>query len=210
MFKSEINADLRNEIGTNACHRIRDKGQIPGVIYGQHITSWTLEVDRSMLDSIIRNHGTNILLDLHLDDEKSTVMLKDIQRHPVTGEIIHVDFQEVLQNELINTMVPIKLVGKGLVESKEGVVQQQLREIHIECLPSYVPSSIEIDISNLAPGRPLRVADVEFGQELSILNDSKEIIAALAKAEKATMSTEGDDDLLSQVMSMPETNDESK
>lgn len=210
MFKSEMNVDLRSETGSNACHRIRDKGHVPGVVYGQHTASRTLEIDRRELDSIIRNNGTNVMLDLHFGGVEATVMLKDVQRNPITREIMHVDFLEVSQNEAIHTMVPIKLVGKGKVESSLGVVQQQLREIAIECLPNNIPSSIEVDVSNLSPGHPMRVADVEFGQELSILNDPKEIIAALAKAEKATEDSEGNEDLLSQVMDMPKDKEESK
>ncbi len=198
MFKSEMNAGLRNEIGSNACDRIRNNGYIPGVVYGQHTTSKTLEIDRSQLDNIIRNHGLNVMVDLHLNEEQATVMLKDIQRNPITNEIIHVDFQEIAQNEMVNTMVPITLIGKSKVESKEGIVQQQLREIYIGCLPDNIPSSIQVDVSKLSPGYPLRVADVEFGQELSILNDSNEIIAALTKAERVAEKNEEETDLLSQ------------
>lgn len=208
MFKSEINVDLRNEIGTNACHRIRSNGYIPGVVYGQQTTSKTLEVDKRELDNIIRSNGTNIMLNLNLEGEEKTVMLKDVQRDPVTREIIHVDFQEVANNKVVSTMVPIKLIGKGKVESSQGVVQQQLREIYIECLPDSIPSNIEVDVSSISPGHPLRVGDVEFGGELSILNDSKEIIAALAKAERALDSNEDNEDLLSQVMTVPD--DDSK
>jgi len=203
MFKSEVNAGIRSEIGSNASRRIRDRGQIPGVVYGQHRSPKILEVDRTVLDNIIRKHGSNVMLDLHLGTIAATVMLKDVQRNPVTKEIIHVDFQEVSQNELVHTMVPIKLIGRGRVESSESVVQQQLREIQIECLPSDIPANIEVDVSLLSPGHPLRIADVEFGQELSVINDPQEIIAALAKAQRAEENTEGDNGLLEKVMVVP-------
>jgi len=200
MFKSEVNAGIRSEIGSKSSRRIRDKGQIPGVVYGQHRAPKTLEVDRTELDNIIRKYGSNAMLDLHLGTNAATVMLKDVQRNPVTKEIIHVDFQEISQNELVHTMVPIKLVGRGRVESSESVVQQQLREIHIECLPNDIPTNIEVDVSLLSPGHPLRIADVEFGQELSVINDPQEIIAALAKAQRAEEKTEEDNGLLEKIM----------
>jgi len=210
MLKSEIHADIRNEVGSGACHRIRDKGHVPAVVYGQHMASTSIEVDRKELDDIIRHHGTNVMLDLQLGTNEVSVMLKDIQRNPLTKEIIHLDFQEVSHNEPIHTTVPIKLVGRGRVESKDGVVQQQLRELHIECLPKFIPDSIEVDVTVLSPGHPLRVADMEFGRELSVLNDPQEIIAALAKAERAVENTEEDKGLLDKIMEIPKKENESR
>ena len=210
MLKSEIRGDIRNEIGSNACHRIRDKGHVPAVMYGYHKASNSLEVDRRELDHIVRHYGANAMLDLHLGNRDATVMIKDLQRNPVTKEIMHVDFQEVSLHELVHTTVPIKLVGKGRVESGEGVIQQQLREIHIECLPGSIPESIEVNVAMLMAGHPLRVADVEFGRELSVLNDPQEIIVALTKAERAVESVEEGSNLLEKVTSIPKADPEGR
>lgn len=184
MFKSSMHADVRNEIGSNACHRVRSHGHIPGVVYGHNVDTRAVEIDKKEMDTILRKYGTNIFLSLDLAGKTSTVLIKEIQRHPITHEIIHVDFQEISYEEPIHTTVPIILRGREKVESKNNVVQQQLRELHISCLPQYVPDSIELDISMLTPNHPLRIADVEFGQEFTILNEPKEVIASLARAEQ--------------------------
>ncbi|AOT70295.1 50S ribosomal protein L25 [Geosporobacter ferrireducens] len=202
MLKSALNASIRNDVGSKACHRIRSHGHIPGVIYGHDVHNKTVELDKREMDAIVRNYGTNVLLDLGIDQDHATVMIKDVQRHPVTNEIMHIDFQEVSYSKEIHATIPILLKGKDKVESKEGIVQQQLRELHISCLPQHIPERIELDISILTPGHPLRVADVEFAGELSILNDPGEIIASLARTEKVIDDPgEGEsEDLLDRLM----------
>lgn len=184
MLKSSIHADLRNDVGTNACHRVRDHGHVPGVVYGQNTNSRSVEVDKKVIDTILRNYGTSAFLDLDMNGDTTTVLIKEIQRHPVTNEIIHVDFQHIAYDKPIHTTIPIVLRGKEQVESKNSVVQQQLRELHISCLPQHMPENIELNISVLRPNQPLRVADVEFGTELTILNDPEEIIASLTRSDR--------------------------
>ncbi|WZL73417.1 50S ribosomal protein L25 [Clostridiaceae bacterium 35-E11] len=203
MIKSVINGDVRNEVGSNACNRIRREGNVPGVVYGDRAATKIIEVDKREINNIVRNYGTNIIVDLYTGGNLATVMIKDIQRHPVTNEVIHIDFQEVSYNKAIHATVPIRLLGKEKVESKEGIIQQQLREIEIECLPNDIPESIDIDISFMKPGNPLKVADVEFGQELSVLNDSFEIIATLTRTERFTEDTVQEEELFEKVTEMP-------
>ncbi|HAK00202.1 MAG TPA: 50S ribosomal protein L25 [Bacteroidales bacterium] len=203
LLRTEISGRNREEIGSNASHRIRDRGHVPAVLYGYHKASNALCVDARELEYTVKNYGTNAMLDLHLENRDATVMIKEIQRNPVTKEIIHVDFQEVSLYEPVHTMIPIKLVGKGRAEYREGVIQQQLREIHVECLPKFIPESIEVDVAKLMAGYPLRVADVEFSRELSVLNDPQEIIVVLTKAEKTAEITEGNSDLAEKAMSVP-------
>ncbi|MEW9123630.1 MAG: 50S ribosomal protein L25 [Thermotaleaceae bacterium] len=185
MVKSALNASLRNEVGSNACHRIRNHGHIPAVVYGnQSRNNTTIEIDKGEIDGILRNYGTNMLLELDTGREHAMVMIKDIQRHPVSNEIIHMDFQEISYTDAIHATIPIVLKGKQKAESKEGIIQQQLRELHVSCLPQHMPERIEVDISTLKPGHPLRIADIEFAGELSILNQPGEIIASLTKTDK--------------------------
>ncbi|MBF8982899.1 50S ribosomal protein L25 [Lutibacter sp. B2] len=186
MLKSNIHVDLRNQSGTNACHKLRNRGHIPAVVYGHNINTKMVEVDKTEMDNIIRNYGTNALMDLctGTGTDKDVVIIKEAQRDAITNELIHVDFQKVSYNDPIHAMIPIRLVGKQKVESSIGVVQQQLREIQVECLPQYMPESLEIDVAMLKPGVPLKVADIEFGGEISILEEKSLIVASLVRADK--------------------------
>ena len=184
MLKSSIHVDLRNQSGTNACHKLRNGGHIPAVMYGHDINTKMVEVDKIEMGNIIRNYGTNVLVDLCTGTNKDVVIIKEAQRDPITSELMHVDFQKVSYDDPIHATIPIHLVGKQKVESSIGVVQQQLREIQVECLPQDMPESLEIDVAMLKPGAPLKVADIEFGGEISILEEKSLIVASLVRADK--------------------------
>ncbi|MCT4606153.1 MAG: 50S ribosomal protein L25 [Marinisporobacter sp.] len=203
MLKSVIHGDLRNQTGSNGCHRIRNIGHVPAVVYGNNTNTRAIELDKREIDLIIRSYGTNVLFNLEVGTNYEAVMIKEVQRNPLTNEVIHIDFQQIAGNKPIHTTVPIRLKGKEKVESSIGVVQQQLREVNIECLPDHIPESLEVDISSLAPGNPLKIGDVEFAEEISILNEPYEVVAALTKAEKAIEEIE-DEELIEKVSKVPE------
>lgn len=183
MVNSIVHAGIRNQVGSNACHKVRNAGYVPGVVYGHNIDTRNIEIDRKEMENVIRSYGDNVLIDLCTNNGRSMTMIKEVQRDPVTGELRHIDFQEIASGQPIHTTVPIRLMGKDLVESNIGIVQQQLRGFDIECLPNRIPESITVDVSLLQPGNPLKVADVEFGEEISILNEPEEIVAALVRAD---------------------------
>jgi len=184
MLKSSINSEIRNSIGSNASNRIRNSGHIPGVVYGYDITPRTIELDKNQFNSILRNYGTSVLVDLQVDGRTITSMIKEVQRDPVRKEVIHVDFQSVSFDKPIQATVPITLIDRSSVEDSYATIQHQLREAQIECLPQNLPESIEISVKDLAFGHPIKVGDIEFAKEITILNEANEVIASLAKAGK--------------------------
>ncbi|MCT4593621.1 MAG: 50S ribosomal protein L25 [Anaeromicrobium sp.] len=190
MLKSDAHANVRNQIGSNACHRMRMEGRIPGVVYGHDIENSVVELDKRDLDTLIKSYGSNALIDLHTEGSQNLVMIKEVQRDIVSNHIIHIDFQKISYDTPIHTMVPIRLVGKGKVESSEGVVQQQISQVEVECLPQNIPDSIDVDVSILKLGNPLKIADVELAQEISIMNNGEDVIAALIKADKKMEESE--------------------
>lgn len=193
MLKSSIHADIRNQSGTNACHKVRNRGHIPCVVYGHDISTKMMEVDKIEMDNTIRMYGTNALVDLCIGEDKDVVIIKEAQRDPITNELTHVDFQKISYDDPIHATIPIRLVGKQKIESSIGVVQQQLREIQVECLPQDMPGSLEIDVAMLKPGAPLKVADIEFGGEISILDEKSLIVASLVRADKKVEESEAVD-----------------
>lgn len=179
MANVHMNCNVRSEIGSNACHRIRERGQVPGVIYGHHFSGYNVQFDALELNKIIKEYGENALINVEVEGNTFPVMIKEIQRDPIKGNIIHIDLQKIYETEKIYVTVPIVLKGKEYVKNI-GVIQQQLKNIEVECLPTQVPKNITVDISNLLTGHSLRVSDVEFGEEISVLNDKNEIIVSLA------------------------------
>lgn len=186
MLTASINSQMRNEIGKNASHRVRDAGDVPAIIYGNQIAPIPIQVNRKQMEALIRKLGTNAIINLAVGAEQRTVIIKEIQRDPVSWEMRHIDFQVIQHNQPVQTTVPVKLVGRGKGEYTDNIIQQQLRELTIECLPEHIPENVKIDISKMSLGKPLTVADIEFefSEEISILNDPDEIIAMFLKADK--------------------------
>ncbi|WP_432406260.1 50S ribosomal protein L25 [Wukongibacter sp. M2B1] len=182
MLKSSLNSQTRNNIGSNASNRVRNNGHIPAVIYGHDIEPKAIELDQREVNNILRNHSANVLLDLEIDGKKITSVIKELQRDPINKQIIHIDFQSVSFDKPIQATVPITLSGRQLVEDSYSTVQHQLREVQIECLPQNIPESIEVSVKDLAFGQPIKIGDIEFAKELTILNEDKEVIVSLTKA----------------------------
>ncbi|MCC5908989.1 MAG: 50S ribosomal protein L25 [Clostridiaceae bacterium] len=188
---SSIDSNIRNDIGTNANHRIRTSGSIPAVIYGNNMNAIPIEVGKGELESLLRNGGENSLIQLNIGGEGYSAYIKDVQRNPVTRQVIHLDFQQVNSDQKIHVSIPVVLKGRGYVEKGGIVVQQQLKELEIECSAGSIPKKIEFDISSFKPGDILKVADMEFGEDFSITDELESVVASIAKAEK-TIDDEGE------------------
>jgi len=179
-----FSSEIRKNVGKNASHRLREQGYVPAVIYGSSMNTLPLEIGYKEVEEFIRSYGVSGLIGLNVGGTSYTVFVKDIQRDSVTGKVMHIDFQQVSHNEKIHVSVPVILKGKTLIERGGSIIQQQLRDLEVECSAGNIPKALEFDISNFKPGDTLKVADMEFGQEISIIQDPQSIIASIAFAKE--------------------------
>lgn len=137
------------------------------------------------------------MFDVTISGEKKVVLVKDLQRHPVRGDIQHVDFYEVSMDRPVDTTVPVVLEGEDARESDGGIVGLVVRELNISCLPTDIPESIAVDVSQLVIGDTLTVADLKVDQGITVNHDPDEVIVTVtapAKADEAEAeATEGED-----------------
>jgi len=173
-----INSTIRSKTGSNASNRLRNTGYIPAVLYGRFLTNQPIQLESKELNNVIKEHGENAVLKVIVEDATYTVMIKEIQRDITTSQIIHVDLQQINESEKIHASVPILLAGKEKIKNS-GILQHQLKKLEIECYPTNVPKYVSVDISKLATEGALRISDVEFGEDFTVLNSAEEIIAAL-------------------------------
>jgi large subunit ribosomal protein L25 len=158
-----ITADTGRPIGSRASGRLRAAGKIPAVIYGHGSEPLSVAVDgRALRSALSSDAGLNALLSLELSGgESHLAMAKDIQRHPVRGTVVHVDFLIVRRDEVIVADVPVILVGEAeQVHRGDGVVDQQLHALSVKAIPHLLPHSIEVDITKLGLGEAIRVGDI--------------------------------------------------
>ena len=157
-----LQATPRPPQGTRPARRLRNEGKVPGVVYGLGADPITLTVEwRELRAALITEQGLNAVINLEVEGERMPTLLKDMQRHPVRRNVLHVDFIRVDLNKTVEVEVAIHLEGEAKkVADDNGVVDQVLTSLLIIAKPADIPSGLTIDISGLEIGSALRVADI--------------------------------------------------
>ncbi|MFB0506456.1 MAG: 50S ribosomal protein L25 [Thermodesulfobacteriota bacterium] len=163
MPRSKLLAKLRTTLGKEASRKLRQKGLVPAICYGPRTDPVPLTLDSKELMKAI-HMGENVLIDLMIEDGKKAaekvVVVRDLQTDPIKDQCIHADLFEVVMDEEISVEVPIVLVGKPEGVKMGGVLEQITREITMECLPTDIPQSIEVDVSHLDIGDTIHIGDI--------------------------------------------------
>jgi len=195
MERIQVQGRARAVSSKGSLKRLRREGFIPGVIYGRDKDALPVLVSGKDLANVLAlPSAMNTLVDLTVDGELDTVMIKDLTREILFRErFSHVDFLRVSMKEKISVQVPVHLSGEAAGARKGGVVQQALREVVLKCLPTEIPEQVELDISSLAAGQSLTVADLVVGEFLEVISDPAEVVVTVlpprVEAEEAAAET---------------------
>lgn len=159
-----LQATPRPPQGTRPARRLRGEGKVPGVVYGLGADPVTLTVQwRELRAALITEQGLNAVINLEIDGSRTPTLLKDMQRHPVRRNVLHVDFIRVDLDKTVDVEVAISLEGEAELVSREGgVVDQTLQALLITAKPADIPAGLTIDISGLRIGDALRVGDISL------------------------------------------------
>jgi large subunit ribosomal protein L25 len=168
--------------GSSDARRLRRQGIIPGVLYGRGKTPHAICVpERELRRVLTGDSGLHAILDVVLDGQKTShpSILKDYQQDVLSGRLAHVDLQEVRLDQPIQAQVVIELVGESQGVTEGGVLSQVVREITVEALPLEVPERIELDVSGMAMGDTLRLADLPQREGVTYLDDLEIVLATV-------------------------------
>jgi large subunit ribosomal protein L25 len=171
----------RDSRGSADARRLRRQGLIPGVLYGNGKKPHAICVPERELRRVLTGRaGLHAILDVVLEGQKTThaSILKDYQQDPLRGQIEHVDLQEVRLDRPIHATVAVQLVGEPVGVKEGGVLSQVQREITVEALPMEVPEHIDLDVSEMAIGDTLRLADLPPREGVTYLDDAEETVLA--------------------------------
>src|SRR5881398_2537769 len=157
-------ASPRTTTGKGAARQTRFRGKVPAVIYGHGRETQALEVAAKALEKALTGvEPQNTIIELALDGKKVKTLIREIQRHPLRPDIIHVDFYEIHAEEKVRLKVPVHLVGSpDGVRNAGGVLDQVTREVEIEVLPEHIPDRVELDVTALKIGASLHVRDLSI------------------------------------------------
>lgn len=161
-----LQAETGRPLGSRATRRLRADGKIPGVIYGHGTDPVPVAIGaRELRIALSGESGVNQLLSLSAGGKTYLTLAREMQRHPVRGTVTHVDFQIVRRDEVIAAEVPLNLTGEAVeVQHGDGLVEQQLFTLHVRAKPTDIPTSLELDISELTIGASIRLADLGLPQ----------------------------------------------
>lgn len=178
--------------------KVRSKGRIPGVIYGRHNKPENLEIASKDLENVIHTaHSEILLVDLSVGqgNGKRLALVREIQHHPLSGQMLHVDFQEVAENEKVTAMVPIETSGEAEgVKTGGGVLEHVLFKVKVRATPKDLPDVLMIDVSKLQVGQSVHIGEIVAPSGVEILGHKEvpvvSIAAPLTEAQE-TAAAEG-------------------
>jgi large subunit ribosomal protein L25 len=185
MQRMDLEAEQRQQSGKGVARALRRSGKIPAVLYGEGKSSLLAVAPADLIKILKSESGENALINLKIKGEKSvetrTAILRDFQKDPISGGILHADLFEINMNKAIRVRVPIMVKGDVPEGVKlGGVLQHNLREMMIECLPSMIPDHLDVDATHLKIGESIHIRDLQVEQGIRILEDKDLPIVSVA------------------------------
>ena len=163
----KLNVDIRKEHGTSAARRGRLQNKVPAVVYHSGVEATPLSVDKISLNKALRTG--QMIFEVNVEDKNQFVLVKEIQYHPVTDEIIHIDFQKVKEDEKISLEVAIRSTGEAQGVKLGGLLVQMLNSVTIKCKPAEIPEFLEIDVTDMEMNTNLFVKDITLPEDVEMI-----------------------------------------
>ncbi len=197
----KLDVDIRKEQGTSAARRTRLRDRVPAVLYHSGLEATPLSMDKKALYKALKTG--QMIFEVIVEEKPQFVLLKEVQYHPVTDEVIHVDFQKVKEDEKISLEVAIRGVGESQGVKLGGILVQLLNAVTIKCKPSEIPEFLEIDVTGMEMNTNLFVKDIILPEDVEMITtediavmsvqepkEEKEEIALDEDGEEAESTTE--------------------
>jgi large subunit ribosomal protein L25 len=189
MAELTLEVSRREDGGKNVARRYRASGKVPAVVYGGHRDPVAIIVDRKTVSELIQksDHGVRsiFLLKMSGTDQQRHAMIKEIQIDPISRRMTHIDFVRVTMDEKVRVTVPVHIDGTAIGVKEGGILDWQVRDLHVECLPGAIPDAINVDVSNLGVHQYVRVSELTLPEGVRVLDDPDRVVVGVthAKAE---------------------------
>jgi len=190
----KLNVDIRKEHGTSASRRIRLQNKVPAVVYHSGVEATPLSVDKISLNKALRTG--QMIFEVNVEDKNQFVLVKEIQYHPVTDEIMHIDFQKVKEDEKISLEVSIRSVGESQGVKLGGLLTQMLNSVTVKCRPAEIPEFLEIDVTEMEMNTNLFVKDITLPSDVEMITaEDIAVVSVQEPKQEAEESADSVDDI---------------
>lgn len=179
-------AFLRDGVGKGVARKLRREGYIPAVIYGGDLGNKPIAVSKKSISKYLKGAISEAhIWKLRIEGYgEKDVIIKDVQKDPITGDVLHIDFYELVATKTVTVAVPVKIVGEPVGVKKGGTLEVIKTEIEIECLPKDIMEEIVIDVSGLDIGDTIFVSDLQVPQGIKIVDHPEEPVVTVVAAEE--------------------------
>lgn len=177
-----IQAQVRAKESGNYVRELRRNGWVPAVVYGTNNANQTIQIKGSDLDAALRSQATNKPFRLEVDGQTQDVMVYELQRHPLFGNILHADFKRINMNEKIDTTVPILMTG----DPELGVATLIRHSVEVSCLPGNIPTSFTVDVDGLNIGDVVLVQDLQIPAGVEVGLEATEVLISILPVKAAS------------------------
>ena len=186
MAEVTLEVERREATGKEVAKKLRREGRVPAVVYGGHKEPVAITVDRKAVSELIQKgeHGIRsvFLLKMAGTDQQRHAMIKEVTIDPVSRKMMHIDFVRVVMDEKVRVTVPVHLNGTAIGVKEGGLLDWQVREVHVECFPNQIPDSIEVDVTPLAHHEYYRIKDLTLPEGAKVLDDAERVVVGVTHA----------------------------
>lgn len=185
-----LGASPRAERGTGVARKLRQSGQVPAVIYGHGRAPQSLAVDTREVERLLATvSAASTVIELTFDGRTARTLIREIQRHPVKRNIIHLDFQELVAGEKVTVNVPLRFTGVADgVRNGGGILEETMHQLHLRLDPASIPDHIDVDVTALTIGHSIHVRELSLPEGVTVLDDSNATVC-VCTAPKAVVET---------------------
>lgn len=183
MEKLNLTAEARD--ASQKLSEVRAANKVPAVVYGHNFDNKVISIDNSDFLRTFRKSGESHIISLDLDGKSVDVLVHEVQREPVSGEFLHVDFYAVTKGEAVHTHIALNFTGKSAAVAEGAILEESIKELEVKCLPSDLVDSFDVDLSVLKQmGDVVRVSDLAIDSKFTILTNADDVVVAAAKPAK--------------------------
>jgi large subunit ribosomal protein L25 len=182
MERFQLQSELRDGVGKGVARQLRMKGRLPAVLYGRSDKPVGLSLSEVEMKGILRKHAESPLVDLHIaGGDMINAIVRDVQRHPASGKLVHIDLQRIRLDEKLRVEIHVHVTGTPAgVKEQGGILEHGTRSVNVMCLPTQIPTAIEVDASALLIHHSVKIKDIVAAYpDVEFLDDEETMLATV-------------------------------